>query len=185
MYLYAEKYVSGYEFDGNKEKGKYEELVANFDMAPYVDPATPSATISFTVAYWRKSNQIHSWFVSECQDGRDECQRSWVPREKLEELRGLCQEILDLPTEEAEAVYHTLVPEATGSPLQEKREMMKTLTPESQRKAEEILATQDGFFFGSTEYDAWYLMDIKDTVEQLDRVLSMPNNVEFYYRSSW
>ena len=28
------------------------------------------------VAYWRKANAIHSWFVENCQDGVDECQYS-------------------------------------------------------------------------------------------------------------
>ena len=48
--------------------------------------------ISIGVGYWRKANAIHAWFVRECQGGRDECQTTWVPREKLEALLALCKE---------------------------------------------------------------------------------------------
>ena len=53
------------------------------------------------------------------------------------------------------------------------------------------LPTQSGFFFGSTEYDEWYEQDMKNTVEQLDRILSdipedaNPWDYEFYYQASW
>src|SRR5437773_719696 len=30
-------------------------------------------------------------------------------------------------------------------------------------KAAELLPTQDGFFFGSTDYDEWYFKDLEDT----------------------
>lgn len=43
------------------------------------------------IAYWRKANQIHRWFVENVQKGIDECQSSYVSRENLEELLNLCQ----------------------------------------------------------------------------------------------
>ena len=41
--------------------------------------------------YWRKSNQIHNWFVINAQDDVDECQQSPVKIEQLVELRKLCR----------------------------------------------------------------------------------------------
>ena len=38
------------------------------------------------IAYWRKFNALHAWFVCNCQDGIDECQRSEVTKDKLEIL---------------------------------------------------------------------------------------------------
>ena len=32
-------------------------------------------------------------------------------------------------------------------------------------KAEELLPTCDGFFFGSTDYDEWYFDDVKEVKE--------------------
>src|SRR6187401_2153229 len=46
------------------------------------------------IGYWRKSNQIHNWFVTNVQGGVDECQESHVPREKLEELLAICEEAI-------------------------------------------------------------------------------------------
>ena len=41
--------------------------------------------------YWRKSNQIHNWFVINAQDDVDECQQSPVKIGQLVELRKLCR----------------------------------------------------------------------------------------------
>lgn len=47
------------------------------------------------VGYWRKANHIHKWFVDHCQGGEDDCQPYPVSREKLEELRSVCQRVKD------------------------------------------------------------------------------------------
>lgn len=54
--------------------------------------------------------------------------------------------------------------------------------PES---ADELLPTTSGFFFGSTEYDEWYVKDLARTVEIIDRALALPEGVSFEYHSSW
>lgn len=51
--------------------------------------------------------------------------------------------------------------------------------------AEKLLPVENGFFFGSTEYDEWYFEDIKYTYNNLKRVLDKTNYDYFYYRSSW
>ena len=56
--------------------------------------------ISIEAMGWRKANSIHGWFVENCQDGKDECQESYVSREQLQELVELCQEALDNPDAE-------------------------------------------------------------------------------------
>lgn len=49
-----------------------------------------------------------------------------------------------------------------------------------------LLPTEDGFFFGSTEYDEWYWDEISRTIEGLDKVLKLDQGKwEFYYRASW
>lgn len=44
--------------------------------------------------YWRKANHIHGWFVTNVQDGTDDCARYDVTREQLVQLHCLCQEVL-------------------------------------------------------------------------------------------
>lgn len=57
----------------------------------------------------------------------------------------------------------------------------------------ELLPTTNGFFFGSTEYDKWYMEDIEYTITSLEEVLKPVESIEkdspfyvyFYYQSSW
>lgn len=53
--------------------------------------------------------------------------------------------------------------------------------------AKEILPTQDGFFFGSTEYDSWYFDDIDSTIEQIEKLLEETDfeNDELIYYAWW
>lgn len=47
------------------------------------------------VATWRKANQIHDWFVQNCQGGRDDCQKTMVSLDNLRELVQLCKTVLE------------------------------------------------------------------------------------------
>ena len=38
------------------------------------------------VGYWRKFNALHRWFVTNCQNGVDDCQEHYIGREQLETL---------------------------------------------------------------------------------------------------
>lgn len=51
-------------------------------------------------------------------------------------------------------------------------------------RAEELLPTQSGFFFGPTEYDEYYFQDIKDTIEICKWALAQDFDY-FEYESSW
>ena len=53
--------------------------------------------------------------------------------------------------------------------------------------AEDILPTQGGFFFGSTEYGDWYMSQIRETIEIIENVLKTTDFEKemVYYRSSW
>ena len=48
--------------------------------------------------------------------------------------------------------------------------------------ASELLPTQSGFFFGSTEYDEYYFDDLKSTVEKLKDI---DEDGEYVYQASW
>lgn len=68
--------------------------------------------------------------------------------------------------------------------LEEFLAVLKSLTPEN---CEEKLPTQSGFFFGSTEYGDWYWQDVKDAIENIERILNETNfeTETLYYRASW
>ena len=94
MYLKAEIHTSGYSFVEERERETYDGVVNAVRALPFADKESPTAEISINVGYWRKANAIHGWFVNECQEGVDECQKSYVPRDKLQELMELCKEVL-------------------------------------------------------------------------------------------
>lgn len=54
-------------------------------------------------------------------------------------------------------------------------------------KADEILPTADGFFFGNVEYNEWYFQDLEYTVDILNEILDYDYDYEtsFFYQSSW
>ena len=51
-------------------------------------------------------------------------------------------------------------------------------------KAEELLPSASGFFFGGTDYDEWYFSGIDNTIDILKEALE-DENAEYYYSSSW
>jgi hypothetical protein len=55
------------------------------------------------------------------------------------------------------------------------------------KTARENLPTASGFFFGSTEYDDWYMGDIQYTADRIKKILGdyALAKCEFYYQSSW
>jgi hypothetical protein len=52
-------------------------------------------------------------------------------------------------------------------------------------KAEELLPTTDGFFFGDSDYGDWYFEDLEYTKEVLEKLLALEGNWRFEYNSSW
>ena len=91
MYLYKKNYIwSG---DWIKPEARQEVVVKKNGE---VDNSIKAERVKYVVeevGYWRKANQIHQWFVDNVQDGIDECQSSYVSRERLEELLGICKNI--------------------------------------------------------------------------------------------
>jgi len=154
MYLTARRYLRTYGRDNEVETvNKINEMfgLEAFKEDSFSDEIRIKELV-FAAAYWRKANAIHAWFVKNVQDGKDECQESWVDRDHLQALIDTCKAVL-----------------------------------KDTSKAAELLPSQSGFFFGSTEYDEWYFRDIEYTVERLEKVLSTPafEDCDFYYWSSW
>jgi hypothetical protein len=137
------------------------------------------------VGYWRKANQIHTWFVDNVQDGVDECQDADVTIEQLTELRDLCQQIVDVARLVPGQINNGYSLTADGR-IDHVEEGMVVENPED---IEALLPTKGGFFFGSTDYDQWYLEDIKDTLDILNPVIANHTpgdwSIDYIYHSSW
>ena len=55
------------------------------------------------------------------------------------------------------------------------------------KKAPDLLPTASGFFFGSTEYDEWYMEDMHLTLKNLNEMLyeHKLDHTRFFYTASW
>ena len=106
MYLNARKYVGKFDYsDWDRQSDEWppptDQMFASLEaeaptgLTKYSDFG--GIEVSYPVAYWRKANAVHGWFVNECANGVDECQPIYVPREKLVELRDLCKSVVNEP----------------------------------------------------------------------------------------
>lgn len=68
--------------------------------------------------------------------------------------------------------------------LEELREVCRKVLADNSL-AGTLLPTAEGFFFGSTDYDEWYITGLKYTVDKIDKLLTMNEDWHFYYQSSW
>ena len=135
--------------------------------------------ISEEVAYWRKSNQIHSWFVENVQNGVDDCGEYYVSKEKLQELVDLCEKVISkVEYKEGEILTRTTWSGGKTTHTYEKGKIVSNV-----EEIQQLLPSKGGFFFGSTEYDEYYIADLEQTVKQLKPLLQEEGS--FYYSSSW
>lgn len=152
QYLYARKYFSGF--------SEPENCAALMKIANIESSAEHfHAYLDFVVGYWRKSNQIHNWFVSNVQNGSDDCEKYPVTIEQLKELKNICLNILK---------------------IEDPKKRIK--------EASNKLETKSGFFFGSTSYDEDYFEDISRTVVMIDKIekgVGKDQDITLYYQSSW
>lgn len=158
MYLRKSEALGKWQKDYEERVGGFyppelEKFQNKIDERNFLDKTT-----MYQVGYWRKANAIHRWFVNNCAEGKDECQRIYVSKESIQKLLDTCKEVL---------ADHS--------------------------KANELLPTQSGFFFGGTEYDEWYFRDLEYTVELLTDITDFLNTntsksgtyYDVIYQASW
>ena len=134
----------------------------------------------FEVGYWRKANAIHKWFVDNVQYGNDDCEEYYVLREQIQELKDTCIKVLEASVliQDGTITEHTL---KDGGLIAEE---VPNMVIKDDSVAMELLPSEGGFFFGSTEYNQYYIQDLKHTIEICDKALA-DNEGDIYYHSSW
>lgn len=134
MYLNKKVYI-GANYEHNNISGiidlKHgnEPIKVDFNKVVYIEER---------VAYWRKANHIHNWFVKNIQNGNDDREEYYVSFKDLLELFCICREIVKTKS---------------------KKEKLE--------KAKELLPTCSGFFFGGEEYDKYYFDNTKYTMRMI------------------
>ncbi len=96
MYLYAERYVSAYAFDKDEDKAKVQAVLDAVGVCRIAEQSPHiQVKVKVCVAYWRKVNAVHGWFVRNCANDVDDCEAVHVGRTKLLELVELCKSVLE------------------------------------------------------------------------------------------
>lgn len=151
MYLYAKQFVSSSAWSKEDDCKKVKSIARMMKATKFLHEDLQFAEVKLQLAYWRKANHIHQYFVDKCGGGKDECQDMYVDPDHLKDLLWRCETVL-----------------------------------KDKSRAQELLPTQSGFFFGGTEYDEWYYEDLERTISVLQKILkNAQESWDFEYRASW
>lgn len=123
-----------------------------------------------SVCYWRKFNALHKYMRDHFgRGGEDNCVDMSLDIEDIKTLVALFEDLL----KQIEVGEDGIIT--------------------NQEVCEEMLPPEDGFFFGSTALDSYYVEDIKDTIEKLNGVIEDHKklikagveeyDIEYYYRA--
>ena len=182
MYLTKKTYVKNW--NHMKEEDRYAVMVMKgWQPCDHIKPARVSY-IEEKIGYWRKANAIHNWFVKNVQDGNDDCGSYYVAQEQMQELLDCVNLVLNKSVVAPGMIKNGAT--LSGGEWKDNVEMGEGISnPEI---AEEHLPSAEGFFFGNTDYDQWYIANLKTTKEILESTLAEIKegaSSEYYYQSSW
>jgi hypothetical protein len=161
MYLYKKTYVKNWEHNPAELQHQI-EVKKNGVVRDDIKPSRINYIVE-EVAYWRKFNALHGWFVQHCGGGVDECQDIYVSEESmLELLNGL-------------------------------KEVSKGLSVGNVNVGQDFLPPTQGFFFGSGDIDEYYIDCVNSTIEIIEGLLKENEQSkehglysgDFYYHASW
>jgi homoserine trans-succinylase len=179
MYLHKNTYVKNWEHMKPEQK---HQITILKDGEPSSIQTDRISSIQEEVAYWRKANQIHQWFVDNVQNGDDNCGDYYVSRENLADLLELTEKVLDSCELIESKVINGYSYDDNNKrvPMYEDGKIVKDSTV-----AEELLPSTSGFFFGGTEYDQWYVEQLEYTRDTIKKLLTEDGDGDFEYHSSW
>ena len=149
QYLTKRHYVKNW--NHTPEEKKSQVIVLKGGKVNSDIDTTKVSEVIVDVAYWRKFNALHKWFVEKVQNGEDDCGEYFVDIMDIKDLLETLKQVRD-----------------------------------NKDKAEELLPTTEGFFFGGTDYDEYYYDNVDETIEILEKELAIEDNdADYYYSSSW
>lgn len=204
MYLYAEKYISPYDYemrDGEmtrRDNLQHDKVIQSAEMDGLPSGEYGGVTVSRCVGYWRKANAIHGWIVRELAGDVDKCQRIDMSREDLIRLRNVCVGALHdrsnaKPDTEDTYEYRMKSGEADNTE-HIVMSMVEVMKNEAMKRTTKAMATEQdpipptaGFFFGGTEKSEYYYSSLERTVELINSILASDSKGEYsyYYQASW
>ena len=187
MYLNATRSFSGYDYEGTERKKEFKQLMNSVGSEHWADRQSPYATVTFTVGYWRKMNAVHGWFARHCGEPDNDVSM-YVSRDHLNKLKQDCAEaLLKMPSKVPVSVG-TLVSAKTNNPFETIKDLIMAETHSAEfndSNNNDPLRPTAGFFFGSTEKDDWYYDGLRETINIVDKAISLPDEWRFRYEASY
>jgi hypothetical protein len=153
QWLYKKTYVQNWEHQTPEQRH-----TINVKLGDNVREDIKPERIAYIVeqlGYWRKFNALHHWFVENCGNGVDECQK------------------IDVTPHDLRVLLETL------------KEVSKAVKDNDQKTIKMLLPPVAGFFFGSTEVDEYYTEQVNETIAIIEEAINEGEHEEFYYQASW
>jgi hypothetical protein len=184
MYLFRKSYVKNWDFMKDEDKHTVSVKKNGMDRTD-IDPNRISY-ITEHVASWRKFNALHGYIVENHANGRDECQQIALYVDDLNEILNTLVEI----REELNSCEVVDVEVECG--VDRGKPIMRTIQVFKSKKANELLPTRSGFFFGSEHIDEYYKALVEQTIDIFQNLVDADakaqeegNDYEYYYQASW
>lgn len=143
---------------------------------------TDIVEVKTDVAYWRKANAIHHFFMNINKNSFEKTGEIRVSLEDIQKLLDICKRI----KKEAVLKNERIIGSYTIKDGKEVPNYIEGQIIENQEICEELLPTESGFFFGPTEYNSFYMNQIDSTIEQLEKIIESHQKYDVYtYIASW
>lgn len=147
-------------------KGKMK--ITDEKVGAVLNENTMRPVVKHELCYWRKFNALHKYFDDHFNDSdNDNCVNMYMDIEDIKELLELVKKIRGAVKMDGEQIAN----------------------PDVCKE----LPTEEGFFFGDTDYNKYYVADLDSTIEQLGRVIDEHEklikagvaeyNIDYYYRA--
>lgn len=155
----------------NKSYAKWEDYwkLEREERENLREPNEPTKDI--TIAYFRKHNQIHNWFVQNVQNGNDDCRRYPITVDDIKKLLSICETIMSHVTKTPRPPK--IKTDSKGNQYECLQYDDYKISGEGMQYVINNLPTKDGFFFGSTGYDDDYFWCIENAIKELNNVLTI------------
>lgn len=131
--------------------------------------------------YLRKANQIHGWIDRQVDGGVENCEPVDLTREQVQELLDAINLVLEYSVlvDDKVAVGYSFE-NGQQAPILEAGQVIANPSI-----AQEHLPTTSGFFFGSLDYDQFYIEDLKSAKKIVEDFLADERNLVLVYEPWW
>jgi len=173
MYLSKKTYVKGYTITINKNGETNPSLKTSNSMDLNIKQERITYIVE-EVAYWRKFNALHKWFIDNCSE--NDCDSHiFVYKENLNEALITLKKVHNL----------ILQSEKTKKIIFYAGDMVEIEGYSNEEEISDLLPTERGFFFGSTEIDEYYAEMVEETIGIFEDLLTEEDDAVFIYEASW